>query len=127
MTDAPRTRIEKLGVKPRQRACLLAVDDPALPRELARAGVRQVARVVQGCELVFLGVRRAVDLARLATVERRMARAGAVWAVWPKGRSELHGDHVRRAALAAGLVDVKVISFSDTHTGLKLVIPLARR
>jgi hypothetical protein len=31
------------------------------------------------------------------------------------------------AGKAAGLVDVKVISFSDTHTGEKFVIPLALR
>ncbi len=31
------------------------------------------------------------------------------------------------AAKKAGLVDVKVVSFSATHTALKLVIPVARR
>lgn len=31
------------------------------------------------------------------------------------------------AALAAGLVDVKVARFSATHSALKLVVPKARR
>lgn len=31
------------------------------------------------------------------------------------------------AAIAQGLVDIKVIAFSGTLSGLKLVIPLARR
>jgi len=31
------------------------------------------------------------------------------------------------AAKAAGLVDNKVVSFSATHTALRLVIPVARR
>jgi hypothetical protein len=31
------------------------------------------------------------------------------------------------AAREAGLVDTKVVSFSDTHTALKLVIPKAAR
>jgi len=35
--------------------------------------------------------------------------------------------HVIAAAKEAGLVDVKVVRFSDTHTALKLVIPVARR
>jgi hypothetical protein len=34
---------------------------------------------------------------------------------------------VMAAAREAGLVDNKVVSFSDTHTALKLVIPKAQR
>lgn len=31
------------------------------------------------------------------------------------------------AGKEAGLVDIKVVRFSETHTALKFVIPLARR
>jgi hypothetical protein len=34
---------------------------------------------------------------------------------------------VRAAGPAAGLVDVKVVSFSDSLSGLKMVIPVAQR
>ena len=34
---------------------------------------------------------------------------------------------VLNAGKAAGLVDVKVVRFSETHTAEKLVIPVARR
>ena len=34
---------------------------------------------------------------------------------------------VMAAARAAGLVDNKVVSFSETHTSLRLVIPVAER
>ena len=33
----------------------------------------------------------------------------------------------RDALLETGLVDVKVVAFSDSHTALKAVIPLAQR
>jgi hypothetical protein len=69
----------------------------------------------------------AKDLARLATAEKTIARDGAIWVLWPKARAELKEDHVRAAALKVGLVDVKVASFSDTLSALKLVIPVARR
>jgi hypothetical protein len=37
-------------------------------------------------------------------------------------------DRVLRAAISdAGLVDTKVVSFSETHTALKAVIPVAKR
>lgn len=34
---------------------------------------------------------------------------------------------VMEAAKAAGLVDVKVARFSETHTAEKLVVPIAQR
>ena len=66
-------------------------------------------------------------LERLGTLKRSIKPNGAVWVVWPKGRRELTGNDVREAALAHGLVDVKVVAFSATHSGLKLVFPVARR
>ena len=68
-------------------------------------------------------LRAAIARARVGWIEP----AGAVWAVWPKGRKDLNENHVREAAFDAGLVDVKVVRFSATHSGLKLVIPKAKR
>jgi hypothetical protein len=50
-----------------------------------------------------------------------------IWVVTPKGVKHINGNHVRAAAKAAGLVDVKVCSFSDSHSALKLMVPKARR
>jgi hypothetical protein len=47
--------------------------------------------------------------------------------VRPKGRTEITEDDVMKAGKAAGLVDVKVVRFSETHTAEKFVIPLSRR
>ena len=63
----------------------------------------------------------------LAEFEGKITRDGAIWTVWAKGRRELREDDIRRAATAAGLVDVKVVKFSETHSALKLVIPKDRR
>jgi len=57
----------------------------------------------------------------------RIAQNGAIWTVWPKGRPELKEDHIRAEAIRVGLTDVKVAAFSETHSALKLVIPVARR
>ena len=67
------------------------------------------------------------SLGRLATLQRRIRRNGAIWVVWPKGQPHIKEDMIRAAAIAHGLVDVKVIAFSEALSGLKLVIPLARR
>jgi hypothetical protein len=50
-----------------------------------------------------------------------------IWVVWPKGQKHIREDDIRRRAIACGLVDIKVCSFSDTLSALKLVIPKARR
>lgn len=123
-----RSRLDKLGVKPGMRVALVGLDDPAFLRELAtrtRDVVRGRPRA--GTGMILFRVTRRPQLARLATLERGLAPDGAIWAVWAKGRPELKGDDVRRAAIAHGLVDVKVMAFSETLSALKLVIPLARR
>ena len=47
--------------------------------------------------------------------------------LWPKGQKRLTEGMIRDAALAQGLVDIKVAAFSETLSALKLVIPIARR
>lgn len=78
-------------------------------------------------DVVVWALDEAADLARLAALIDRIRPAGALWAVWPKGRKELNENHIRDAALGAGLVDVKVARFSATQGALKLVIPKAKR
>ncbi len=53
---------------------------------------------------------------------------GAIWVVSRKGKAATLRDvDVIEAAKDARLVDNKVCSFSDTHTALRLVIPVALR
>jgi len=47
--------------------------------------------------------------------------------VSPKGDRSIRDIDVIAAAKEAGLVDVKVARWSDTHTAAKLVIPRALR
>ena len=56
-----------------------------------------------------------------------MSRDGAIWVIWKKGDPALREDDVRAAALKTSLVDVKVVAFSPTHSGLKLVIRKSHR
>ncbi|HEX5141970.1 MAG TPA: DUF3052 family protein, partial [Dehalococcoidia bacterium] len=68
------------------------------------------------------------DLRRLGALRGAIKPAGALWVVSPKGKGiEVKDVDVMAAAREAGLVDTKVVSFSATHTALKLVIPRDRR
>ena len=125
----PRSRLEKLGVKPDSILSVLNVTDPTFRDELDRDGVVKASfgRTRKGSTLIIYGVETLPDLDRLTTLRDTITQDGAIWVVWPKGRKTLREDDVRRAALAQGLVDIKVMSFSDVLSGLKLVIPVAQR
>lgn len=123
----PKSVIDKLGVKPGARVADLGIADAGFVKQVTQRAGEVSARVKKDSEIILLPAAKTGDLRRLATIERAMKRDGVVWVVWPKGRAELKEDQVRDAAIATGLVDVKVVAFSPTHSALKLVIPLARR
>ena len=56
-----------------------------------------------------------------------MNRNGAIWVVYPKGRQDIREVDVIAAGKSAGFTDNKVCRFSETHTALRFVIPIARR
>ena len=123
-----RTRTEKLGVKPALRVALMGVNDPAFLAELKEAGAKVPARPGPGpCEMVVVRLDALSDLPLLLEAKKRIVPNGMIWAVWPKGRKEFREDDIRHFGPQAGLVDVKVMAFSDVLSGLKLVIPLALR
>jgi hypothetical protein len=125
---SPRTRIDKLGVKPSSRVSVLGVRDVALLEELRdRASAVTQGRLAKDPDIVVVQLNSKKDLARLRTLRAAIPDNGAVWALWPKGREELREDDLRGAALRVGLVDIKVVSVSGALSGLKLVVPLAQR
>jgi len=123
----PKGLLDKLGVKEGQSVVVLGLEEPGFAKELKARGISPLARLSKNADFVFLGLRTTTDLKRLPAARDSIAPAGGVWAVWPKGKPALTEDHIRDAALKAGLVDVKVASFSETLSALKLVIPKSKR
>lgn len=125
---APKSVIDKLGVKAGQRVGVVGVDDADFLAALReRAGAVSEGRSAARSDAIFYGASSEKDLARLATLARSLAPDGALWVVRPKGKGGLSESAVMAAGKAAGLVDVKVVAFSATHTAEKFVIPVARR
>jgi hypothetical protein len=123
-----RSLMDKLGVRPKSRVSLLGVRDPGFLAQLEERGADVApGRRRKGSDLIFLSVEDSEDLRRLSEVEPSMQRIGVVWVVYPKGRKDLRQVDVIGAGLGVGLVDNKVVRFSDTHTALRFVIPRARR
>jgi 3-polyprenyl-4-hydroxybenzoate decarboxylase len=122
-----RSRIEKLGVKPGSLVSVVGIKDPDFLEELRRSGAEVSLRQRKGADLVFFLAEDPVALMRLEELEALITRNGAIWVVSPKRRPEISDVVVIEAAKRAGLVDNKVVRFSETHTALRLVVPLTRR
>jgi hypothetical protein len=120
----PKTVIDKLGVKPGQRVALRGMDADGFAGDLAARGAELVEA---DADHLFVAVETQDDLAALGDIVPLIARNGAVWTVRRKGRKDLTEADVMAAGKAAGLVDVKVVRFSETHTAEKFVIPVADR
>src|SRR5206468_3018443 len=124
----PPSRLQKIGVRPEWRACAIGVDDAAFVRELEDAVAHlSIGRVVKECDAIFFGVTKEAELTRLEKLKGSLKPAGALWIIRPKGRPEISERATMAAGKAAGLVDVKVVGFSPTHTAEKFVIPVSQR
>ena len=124
----PRGLMDKLGVKAGMRVCVLGVRDDDFESQLDGRDVARVEGEERDLDIVFYEADVVDDLGRLPALRSAIKPAGAVWVVSPKGKTaRIKEVDVMAAAREAGLVDNKVASFSDTHTALRLVIPVADR
>jgi hypothetical protein len=123
-----KSRLDKLGVAAGLVVSVVGVDDASFGDEpRARIGIFTEGAPAEGSDLLFYGAHTAADLARLPALKGALQPAGALWVIRPEGRPEITEAQTRAAGRQAGLVDVKVASFSATHTAEKLVIPIAAR
>ena len=122
----PPSRLDKLGVKRGMKVIVAGSFDPGFLDEL-RVVAPPLARLAAGADVVFLLAEGRAALDKLAKVRVAIAPSGAVWVVRPKGSKAITEAEVLAAARAHGLVDVKVVAFSETHTAEKLVIPVKDR
>jgi hypothetical protein len=121
--------MDKLGVKPFQRISVIGVDDDAFWAQLIdRAADTMQGRLRKDSDLIFFAADSLSELQQLARLKTYLVSNGAIWVVSSKGKAARIKDvDVIAAAKAAGLVDNKVVSFSETHTALRLVIPVKQR
>ncbi len=124
----PKTVVQKLGVKPGQQVSVVHLSDDRFVADLEKSGARVSAgRAQKNSDVIFYGANTRDDLGRLDALRASLAPAGALWIVRPRGVKSITEAEVMAAGKASGLVDVKVVRFSETHTAEKFVIPVAKR
>jgi hypothetical protein len=124
----PPSRLQKIGVKAGWRVSAIGVSDISFLKEIEEAaGEVSVGRVLKSSDAIFFGVSKEAELARLEKLKGSLKPNGALWIIRPKGQPAISERATMAAGKAAGLVDVKVVGFSPTHTAEKFVIPVAKR
>jgi hypothetical protein len=124
----------KLGAKEGQRLVLVGAparwEVPGAAREVEVR--RRVRRGLGRADVVVAFFRRLEALVgQLEVLGGAVAPDGSLWVAWPRRAgghtSDITDDHIRRAALPLGLVDVKVAALDPDWSGLKLVWRRERR
>jgi hypothetical protein len=123
-----RALLDKLGVKAGQRVAVLGIMDADFLGELTSRISGFSREMPRGdADLIFYRAENLADLALLKALPEAIRKDGAVWVVYPKGQKHIRESDVMAAGKAAGFTDNKVARFSETHTALRFVIPLASR
>ena len=124
----PKSTAEKLGIKTGLVILAVAMGAGDFANDLrAKAKIFSDSKLLRNCDLVFFGAESYDDLTRAKRLASLLSSAGALWIVYPKGKQAIKEQQVLDAGKAAGLVDIKIVSFSATHTALKFVRPKASR
>jgi hypothetical protein len=128
----PKTRIEKLGIKPGTKVSLIGFEDQdeefLKELESAKAVLMSAENTLpKDCDFIFLSIDTQKQLAQIVKIARKMLGAVALWTIYPKRQKHITESDVLSAGRKAGLKDIKVVGFSPTHTALKFVIPVMKR
>jgi hypothetical protein len=124
----PKSRIEKLGVKPGANVSLVGSFDAEFFAEISEL-TKSVSKdkVATDTECIFFAADSKEGLGALQKISKSMKGSAALWIVYPKGQKHITENDVLAAGRKIALKDVKVVGFSATHTALKFVIPLVNR
>jgi hypothetical protein len=121
---SPPSLLDKLGI--RDTAHVAGLDDETAFQKALKAAKVKLVPLAESTSVV-VGVTTRAQLSILARARRAVGDSLALWIVYPRGQKTLTEEHVRAAAIAEGLVDVKVARFSDTRSALKLVVRKSER
>ena len=123
----PPTLLDKLGVRREHRVSLVGLRDDDVAVLLRERGIPYEEEPLPESDAILFRADSVAALDRLPSLRRMLRPDGAVWVVAPKGGREPREAQVLEAGRAAGLVDVKVARWSDTHTAHKFSIPKRER
>ena len=124
----PKTRVEKLGIKPNAAVCLIgnfAADFLGEVRSVTKNVT--IGKSAPDAEWIFFSADTSKHLAQVGKLAQNLKGKAALWIVYPKGQKQITENDVLAGGRKCGLKDIKVVGFSPTHTALKFVLPVESR
>jgi hypothetical protein len=123
----PKSVLEKLGIKEGHRVAIIGLDDPAFRDQLTARKAVLLEEPLEAVDHLLFAVASVDELPRMKKLKGALVQTGALWMLRPKGRKDLTEAQTMAAGKAAGLVDVKVVGFSELLSAEKYVIPVKAR
>ncbi len=123
----PKSLLEKLGIKNGIKLIVRNVDDPGFLKELKEREIEYQTRTSKMSDMILLQADSKESLGSVGSLAKTLTKNGTLWIIYPKGKKEITQEDIFKAGKLAGFVDIKVVSFSSTHTALKFVIPVSKR
>ena len=116
---------KKLGFKPGMHVAVLNAPAHYSVLVTGHPGAMRFSRSAGQADAIHLFVTELRELQAIATHALTMPPVTMLWVSWPKLTSKLskglREDDIRKAAIACGLVDVKVCAIDHDWSGLKLM------
>jgi hypothetical protein len=125
--------LKKLGMTPEMK--VLLINEPGNYYELLETNIAdQICKKNETSDLIHLFVRNNKEfeneMKKLKSAVKKNPKM-ILWVSWYKKSAgiptDVTEDTIRNYALRNDLVDVKVCAVSDEWSGLKLVVPIAKR
>jgi len=125
----PKSVLDKLGVKEDSVVSVEGITGKLFLNQLrSKAKSVSIEAPQRDSDIIFYEANSVKELEKLKSLKQCLKSNGALWVVSLKGKlAKIKETDVMSAGKKAGLVDVKVVSFSETETALKLVIPAESR
>ena len=113
---------KKLGFKTAMK--VLVLNAPSHYASLFNESANDWLLVKKDADAIQLFITEIKQVSEIEKLSKLMPPAIMLWVSWPKKTSPLSKglseDHIRNAALACGLVDIKVCAVDKDWSGLKL-------
>lgn len=125
----PKSVLEKLGVTADSKVSVINFKDEKFLSDIQKkAAVVILGKAAKDSDLIFYEANSGMEVEQLVALKKYLKPNGGIWVLSLKGKAATIKDvEVMRIGKKCGMVDNKVVGFSETHTALKFVIPVAKR
>lgn len=125
----PKSVLDKLGVTADSKVSVINFKEEKFLSDIQKkAAVVILGKAAKDSDLMFYEANSAKEVEQLALLKKYLKPNGGIWVLSRKGKEATIKDtEIMRMGKQCGLVDNKVVGFSETHTALKFVIPLEKR